>query len=63
ARCVGRLPWSDAATADPTLIRLAERGSHGEDTTAALNARVADLLGLDARDQRALLAAGADHRR
>ncbi|MGH7590834.1 MAG: Eco57I restriction-modification methylase domain-containing protein [Gemmatimonadales bacterium] len=63
ARCVGRLPWPDAATADPTLIRLAERGSHGEDTTAALNARVADLLGLDARDQRALLAAGADHRR
>ncbi|MGB7211959.1 MAG: N-6 DNA methylase [Gemmatimonadales bacterium] len=63
ARSVGRLPWPEAAIEDPTLIRSAERGSHGEDTTATLDARVAELLGLDARDQRALLAAGAHHRR
>lgn len=63
ARSVGGIPWPDAAADDPALIRSAERGSHGEDTTAALEARVTELLGLDARDRRALLAAGADHRR
>ena len=62
ARSVGQLPWPDAAHSDRVLIRSAEQGSLGEDTTAALEARVSDLLGLDAHDRRALLGAGAHHR-
>jgi hypothetical protein len=63
ARCVGQLPWPDAAHADRILIRIAGSGTLDEDTIAALDARVGDLLGLDAHDRRALLGAGADHRR
>ncbi|HEU5358828.1 MAG TPA: hypothetical protein VFU45_06905, partial [Gemmatimonadales bacterium] len=63
ARSVGQLPWPEAAATDRALITFGERGSKGEDDTAALDDRAADLLQLDARDRRALLADRTHDRR
>ena len=51
ARTVGALPWASAAALDPDLATI-----HSDDPDArlALDRRVAELLGLDRRDQRAL---------
>ncbi|HEV2291780.1 MAG TPA: hypothetical protein VGR60_08055 [Gemmatimonadales bacterium] len=63
ARSVGQLPWPEAAATDQALTTFGERGSNREDDTEALDGRAADLLELDARDRRALVAGHAHHRR
>lgn len=62
ARTVGSVPWPDLGRTDRTLITLAQQGIQGEDTTRALDARVGEILELDARDLRTL-AEDTDHRR
>lgn len=51
ARTVGALPWPAEAAGDPQLSTFTR---DAPDVRAALDRRVAELLGLDARDQRAL---------
>ena len=53
ARTIGALPWPSAAAGDQALSTFT---SNTTDVRAALDVRVADLLGLDAGDRRALRA-------
>ncbi|MFI5235949.1 MAG: hypothetical protein ACHQXA_09580, partial [Gemmatimonadales bacterium] len=64
ARAVGAVPFPHAVSTDTVLATLAIAGARGDQIQGLLDAHVADLLGLDARDRRALaLVPGAADRR
>jgi hypothetical protein len=62
ARVVEALPYPERASRDPQLVALAREAASGTDVHDAVDARAADLLGLDAEERRAL-AAAAGHSR
>lgn len=55
AGVIAALPWPSAARTDETLISIARAARDGSPALPELDARVASLLGLTRREQRALL--------